>query len=268
MPDELESLRVRAVDGDSEALGQLIESLSDGVFLIARRMLWDHGEAEDATQDILTKVVTKLTTFEGRSSLKTWVYRIAVNHLLDRRRLDVEALTFDLLAADLVDGLEDPSPDYQPELDLMAHEVMVTCTGAMLLCLDRDHRVAYLLGELLQIPGPTAAIIAGIDPTTLRKRLQRARADIRAFMSANCGLASNEAPCRCTRRVNRATELGRIGINTPVDRQRSEQAVKEITALSDTDQIMRAALSATPSPQPAERLQQLLSSSTALFGRP
>lgn len=267
MTDELENLRLRAIEGDSVALGELIEALASGVFVIAKRMLWDHGEAEDATQDILAKVVTKLSTFEGRSSLTTWVYRISINHLLDRKRTEVESLTFDLLATDLIDGLEDPHPEHQPELDLMAQEVMVTCTGAMLLCLDRDHRVAYLLGELLQMPGPTAADIADVDPATFRKRLQRARADIRGFMNANCGLVSADAPCHCTRRVNRAMELGRIGIPHRSDRQRSEQAVDEITALSNADEVMRAALLAVPAPRSTERWRELLGSSTALLGR-
>ncbi len=266
MSDNLEDLRVRAIDGDVVALEQLIVALADRVHVIARRMVWDPDDAEDATQEILTKVVTKLATFEGRSSLTTWVYRIAVNHLLTRKRRDFEALTFEILAADLVDGLEDPRPDYQPELNLMAGEVMLTCTGAMLLCLDRDHRVAYLLSEILQIPGPAAAEIAGIAPATFRKRLERARTDIRAFMNANCGLTSPSAPCRCPRRVNRAIELGRIGTTRPSDRRRANRAVEEIGTLYDAHELLRDALSTAPSSDGPRRWRQLLDSSTALLG--
>ncbi len=210
MSGELELLRDRALEGDDGALSELVEAIVDDIYRLAVRMVWDVRDAEDASQEILIKVVTKLGTFDGRSSLKTWVYRIGVNHLLDRRRGQFEDLSFDLLAGDLRDGLADPKPEFQPELAAMADDVRTTCTGAMLLCLDRPHWVAYVLGEILELPGPMAAEIVGVNAPTFRKRLSRARSDIRGFMASNCGLTSESAACRCHRRVNRAVELGRI----------------------------------------------------------
>src|SRR2546427_9348614 len=48
--------------------------------------LFRSQDAEDATQEILVKLITKLSTFEGRSSFRTWLYRIAVNHVLNMKR--------------------------------------------------------------------------------------------------------------------------------------------------------------------------------------
>src|SRR5262249_31753732 len=86
----------------------------------------------------------------------------------------------------------------------------VGCTLGMLSCLDRPHRLAYIVGEILEVDGPEAAHILEIDATTYRKRLSRARKDIVAFTRAKCGLVNPDRPCRCRRRLQRAIELGRI----------------------------------------------------------
>jgi hypothetical protein len=80
----------------------------------------------------------------------------------------------------------------------------------MLLCLDRPHRITYILGEILEINSHEAAAILGVKQSTFRKRLERARSQIVEFMKARCGLANPENPCRCRRRLKRATELKRV----------------------------------------------------------
>ncbi len=94
--------------------------------------------------------------------------------------------------------------------DPLLEEVKIGCTLGMLSCLDRPHRVAYILGEILEMDGPEAAGILEIDQTTYRKRLSRARARIVAFMKAKCGLVSPDRPCRCRRRVHHAMDRGRV----------------------------------------------------------
>jgi DNA-directed RNA polymerase specialized sigma24 family protein len=63
-------------------------------------------DAEDATQEILVRVVTRLVQFDFRSRLKTWAYRIAVNYILDVKKSPVERLrlTFERCGADLAEG--------------------------------------------------------------------------------------------------------------------------------------------------------------------
>jgi hypothetical protein len=74
-------LIARANAGEAGALEALVRRHQAYVFNIAVRMLYCPQDAEDATQEILIKVVTKLSTFEGRSRFRTWLYRIATNHL-------------------------------------------------------------------------------------------------------------------------------------------------------------------------------------------
>jgi hypothetical protein len=80
----------------------------------------------------------------------------------------------------------------------------------MLQCLDRPHRLAYILGEILELAGPEASEILAITPALFRKRLQVAREAILTFTRQHCGLVSDTARCACDRRVPAALCLGRI----------------------------------------------------------
>jgi RNA polymerase sigma factor (sigma-70 family) len=224
----LEELARRAVDGDTAAVAALVRALQADVYSLALRMLWTREDAEDATQEILVRVVTRLSQFDFRSRLRTWVYRVAANYLLDVKKSPVERmhLTFARFAEDLAAGLpaygrgSDPaSPDTAADLarapadgerSLLTEEVKIGCTMAMLQCLDRPHRLAYVLGEALELPGPEAAAALDIDPTAFRKRLERAREAVESFTRIHCGLASDSAACQCNRRVPRALKQGRI----------------------------------------------------------
>ena len=77
---------LRARGGDRKALEDLIERHQAWIYNTALRMLFHPQDAEDATQEILVKVVTRLSSFEGRSSFRTWLYRIVANHLLNVKR--------------------------------------------------------------------------------------------------------------------------------------------------------------------------------------
>jgi RNA polymerase sigma factor (sigma-70 family) len=210
-PLALEDLARRAIDGDREALDDLVRALQGDIYGLALRMLWNRGDAEDATQEILVRVVTRLGQFDFRSKLKTWVYRIAVNYVLDVKKSAVERmhLTFDRFADDLADGLSSDGPT-DADRSLLTEEVKVGCTLGMLQCLDRPHRLAYVLGEILDLPGPEAAEALDITPALFRKRLQHARAAIESFTRAYCGLASDASACACHRRVPVALRVGRI----------------------------------------------------------
>ena len=81
---------------------------------------------------------------------------------------------------------------------------------------DRPHRLAYVLGEILDLPAPEAAEVLELDPAAFRKRLQRAREAIEAFTRLHCGLVSDAAACACNRRVAAAVQLGRVRLNEPL----------------------------------------------------
>jgi RNA polymerase sigma factor (sigma-70 family) len=237
----LEELVRRAQDGNAHALERVVRGIGDDVYGLAVRMLWHPEDAEDATQEILMKVVTHLSTFRGESAFPTWVYRIATNHLLSVRqsRVEREQLTFTAFGDQLASGLGEPlaAPDSDPDMALLEEEVKIGCTQAMLLCLDRERRVAYVLGDVFDLKSEDAAYVLSVEPATFRKRLSRARERLRAFMRVHCGLANEAAPCRCTRRVETAIRSGRIDPARLLFAGHPERAARAVPVLEQVSEM-------------------------------
>ena len=150
-------------------------------------MLWNREDAEDATQEILVRIVTRLSKFGFQSRLKTWACRVAFDYILDVKKSAIERLNqgFERFAEDLERGLLPASADDHVD-SMLIEEVKVGCSLAMLQCLDRPHRAAYLLGEVFELSGPEAAEVLEISPVLFRKRLQQARTTVVAFIRRGC----------------------------------------------------------------------------------
>jgi RNA polymerase sigma factor (sigma-70 family) len=244
----LEQLAARAKDGNLEALEALVGAIRHDIYNFAVRMLWHPADAEDATQEILLRIVTKLATFQGRSAFRTWVFRVATNHLLNvrRSRAEAEALTFERFGRDLESGLQDrpPAPGADPHQAVLVEELKLGCTTAMLLCLTREERAAYILGEIFALPGAAAARALGIRPVAFRKRLSRARGQLQAFMRAYCGLVNADAVCACERRIAAAVARGRVDrdrlLFAGADREAAEASTREMERLHDVAAVFRA----------------------------
>ena len=155
-----EALVAQARSGDREALEQLLTRHQPWVLNIAVRMLWRRADAEDATQEILIKIVKGLSGFRGESAFRTWLYRIAVNHILDLQRqgwtVSAPLRSFadrDRILASTPD-LDLPDPRTVPvPLEILVEEAKIGCTTGVLLCFDgrqrlvlqprRPHRAAH-----------------------------------------------------------------------------------------------------------------------------
>jgi len=237
----IEELARRAVDGDGDAVHHLVRALQDDVHGLALRMLWNREDAEDATQEILVRVVTRLSQFDFRSRLKTWVYRVATNYLLDVKKSAIERLnlSFARFAEDLEEGLSTEGPA-DSERSLLTEEVKIGCTLGMLQCLDRPHRLAYVLGDILELPAAEAADAMAVDPAAFRKRLQRARERIESFTREHCGLVSDSAACQCNRRVPAAVRLGRARANDPQFAKSASSFEEARTMVRRVEQARRA----------------------------
>ena len=83
---ELLTLIEQATAGNKDALETIILSVQDLVFNLSLRMLGTFPDAEDASQDILLKVITHLSSFKRDSSFSTWVFSIAINHLKNYKK--------------------------------------------------------------------------------------------------------------------------------------------------------------------------------------
>lgn len=123
MPDEETGLKLTeleedarlALAGNRAAVERLVRSLQNDIYGLALRMLCHREDAEDATQEILVRIVTRLSQFDFRSKLKTWAYRVAVNYILDVKKSAVERLrlSFEGFAEDLTSGLNSKRPQRQ-----------------------------------------------------------------------------------------------------------------------------------------------------------
>jgi RNA polymerase sigma factor (sigma-70 family) len=210
----LESYVILAKAGDQKALEAVVHAVQKDVYGISLRFLWHPQDAEDATQEILIKVITHLGSFRAESAFKTWVYRIAANTLLtmNKKKMETTAMTFDEFAEDLSQGLSVNSMSIENDLDeiLLLEEVKTGCTLALLLCLDRRHRLAYILGEIIELDHNEAAIVLDVNQTNYRKQLSRARQQILSLMTSMCGLVKPENTCKCWKRLDHAINLGRV----------------------------------------------------------
>lgn len=208
-----QALLAAALAGEQAALETLLAGVQDMVFNLSLRMLGLVPDAEDATQEILLKVLTHLSSFRGESSFKTWVFRIAVNHLQQTRKgmFAQRPLSFDAYGEDIASGREKDVPDLSAGVDraLLEQELKLSCTNVMLQCLDAESRCIYVLGTMFRLDSRVAAEILGLTPEAYRQRLSRIRARVAEFLGKYCGLGGT-GPCRCKRRVNYAIATHRI----------------------------------------------------------
>jgi RNA polymerase sigma factor (sigma-70 family) len=205
MESDLENFVELAKEGDREALKNVLLTIKDNVFGLALRMLGSPVYAEDETQEIFVKIITHLSGFRGESAFKTWVYRVAANHLLSARKRRAERVcsNFDDFALEIDKGLAVGWQNKlsESELKLRVDEMMISCTQGMLLCLDRDHRLAYILGEVFEVSSEQGGYILDIKPEAFRKRLSRSRKRLYNFMKEHCGLIDPSNPCRCEKHI-------------------------------------------------------------------
>ena len=240
---DINKLISKAINGDKIALEAIITSIQDNIYYLSLRMLANPDDAKDATQDILIKIITNLSSFKFKSQFNTWVYRIASNHLIYEKKIINKnlGLTFDSFKADLEQELQEPdslrdNPDYQ----VMLNELRIKCTMAMMLCLELPHRMAYILGDILEMEHNEASTILSISKDNFRKQLSRARTKVTQFTEKSCGLINNCAKCSCDKKLTAAINHKRINPASLTLANKSNKNYTEIKeALSATQQSLK-----------------------------
>ncbi len=206
------SLIELALSGDKKALEDLIKRHQDWIFNIALSFVADKNDAADITQEVLVKVVTKLSSFKKESNLRTWIYRIVKNHFLNMKRSKYETvqMTFDEFGKSL-DNIEDHElSDQYPEFEkrLLIEEAKLSCMKAMLLCLDREQRMIYIIGELFELSDVVGSEIMEISRENFRIKLHRAKQQLYNFLDNKCGLVNRKNPCRCAKKTASFIKMG------------------------------------------------------------
>lgn len=211
--EELQSLVMKATSGDKEALEMLVTGVQDIIFNLSLRMLGTFADAEDATQDILLKMITHLSSFRGDSSFTTWVFSIAANHLKNYKKhmFAHYPLSFEYYGEDIQNGKIQDVPDLTQnvEKDILAEELKMSCTNVMLQCLDTESRCIFILGTMFKVDSRIAGDILGMTPEAYRQRLSRIRKKMADFLGQYCG-EYGSGKCKCKDRVNYAIQNHRI----------------------------------------------------------
>jgi RNA polymerase sigma-70 factor (ECF subfamily) len=154
----------RAAAGDLDAFAELVRAYERRVASVLYRLLDDRRDVEEATQDVFVQAWRNLPRFRGEAQLFTWLYRIAVNEALMRRRRkrpELQELDERLAAA----------PDPEPGLrDLLLRE---------LAALPFEHRAAVVLRDVEGLTNAEVADALGISVAAAKSRIHRARLQIR-----------------------------------------------------------------------------------------
>lgn len=175
--------------GDRSEFARLVEATSNHIYHLALKILRDPQDAEDVLQESYIKALRALPEFEGRSSLSTWLYRIAVNEalmLLRKRRVS------------LMPAEEDPDEDEGnsgmiltdwgslPENELLDAEARQRLDKAVQE-LPETLRVVFLLRDIEGYSIRETADALGLSETTVKTRLLRARLRLRNHLSEYYG---------------------------------------------------------------------------------
>lgn len=168
--------------GDPQAFEELYSRFGGMVYNLAVRLATDPDEAADLTQEIFLRIYRHLEGFRGGSSLKTWIYRVAVNHCrsrLARRRPPAEAL-----ADEEAGGRQVVARERSPEELTVAAEAGRRIAGA-LAELDPAFREAVVLRDLEGLSYEEIAAVLRVRIGTVRSRIARGREKLRAVLETS-----------------------------------------------------------------------------------
>lgn len=201
-----------ALDGNKESLTELISRHQQYIYNVALKMTNNVEDSQDITQEILIKIVTSLAKYDSsKGKFRTWLYRITFNHFLNLEKQSYEKVmvSFDLFF-DYIEGsaVTDLSETEEKEMQIEIKESQIGCMAGMLMCLDREQRLIYILGEIFEIDHLIGSEIFEISTDNFRQKLSRARKDLHQWMNRKCGLINQENPCRCPKKTRGFIENG------------------------------------------------------------
>ena len=198
-PDTAVALLERARAGDKDAFGLLAEEHRQALQRLCYKMTGSHEEAEDLVQETLLKAYTKIADFELRSSLSTWLFRIATNTCLDSKRgekpwdLDKRWQWF-RENGELVQQMEQ-NLYLSPEKAAEVKEVAATCVNCITMSLPEKQRAAIVLCDQMGLSREEAAKSIGASVASLKTELHRARKKMTDVYETRCALVDEQNEC-------------------------------------------------------------------------
>jgi RNA polymerase sigma-70 factor (ECF subfamily) len=186
-----QDLIAREVGRDEAAIRTIVRQNNRRLFRVARSILKDDWEAEDAVQEAYVRGFSRLSEFEGRSSLSTWLTRIVVNEALGRLRKRRPSADFADVERGVVDnGQLVPFPFAAPQLDperAMAQTQLNNVLEKAIDALPDIYRVVLVARVIEEMSVDETAALFDLEPATVKTRLHRARALLRCELEGSVG---------------------------------------------------------------------------------
>lgn len=180
-----QSLIIRIKAGNNAAIEELLLLHEPFIYNLAWKFTNNENEAKDLSQDALIKIFSNLSTFKGKSAFRTWAYRIVFNEFMQTKRRPMEDMWkgFDDFSEKLnaIPSI-DLSPEEEEEQILRTKTARTRCMSGMLMCLTREQRLLYLVGEVFKIDHNTGSEVFGLTKDNYRKKLSRTRKDFHSFI--------------------------------------------------------------------------------------
>lgn len=230
-----------ALNGDRNDLDTLVARHHPWIYNIAFRMVLKKEDAEDITQEIIIKMMTKLSTFnDEKAAFTTWLYRIIVNHVINMKTRSWEVSIKGLEEYyGCLNAMPDEEPDNTPEMQLMITDLMIGCLEGVFLCLDRRQRIVFILVIAFNVSDTQGSEIMEISKANFRKILSRARSKLYNYMNSNCGIINEQSPCKCRNKVMGFVKSGAFSPDKPKFAQEGGPALKDVvkTAIQFNESI-------------------------------
>ena len=186
--------RLRAQD--SSVLEILMERYSPRIYRVAFGITRSHGDAEEVVQDVFVTLFRKIDSFEGRAALGTWLYRVAANAALIKRRgkrAEVEVHLEDYLPTFKADGHREGDrtmllADWSetPERELLSGEAREILEEGLALLPDH-YRAILVLRDVEELSNEEVAEALGESVASVKSRLHRARMALREVLTRRLG---------------------------------------------------------------------------------
>jgi RNA polymerase sigma-70 factor (ECF subfamily) len=195
---------------EKSSIDDLVRTYGKKVYNLAYRLIGNRQDAEDITQETFLQVYRGLDGFRGESALYTWIYRIVVNNCLQfKRRLNrayIDSLDekIEVFKHDIPDEVEhwEHDPEKRYLYDELLHRIRQECYHFMSFRLTDEQRVVYILWVVMQFSLDDISAILQIDKNTVKARLQRAKANLRAYFRGRCQwILGGEGTCSCHSRI-------------------------------------------------------------------
>jgi RNA polymerase sigma-70 factor (ECF subfamily) len=233
-------------------IDRLIEEYGKKVFNLALRITGDRQDAEDVTQETFLQVYRKLDTFQGKSHIYTWIYKIALNNSLQLKRRLTRAYMgsldekIELFSEEIPNEVKawETDPEKRYFFDELTEEIRNQCYFFMTFRLTDEQRVAYILKNIMGLPIKTIAKVLDVEENVVKSRLHRAKNNLIDYFRNNCGCVNEDNKCSCRSRIGFALAYAPQildQVRTRAYDRRTKQMIKDtVKGIPDIDLVYKS----------------------------